>query len=159
MMDVIREASNLRINQEGRERDPPQEVGKAIRLVYKENNRLKQEIEAVKTESANKDNTITNANSQIASMKSAHKRALDAAREEAETEAKRKVEAANKHLLRLRTLVFKLWPSAAKAVADIVAKVNSTWQVLFTADQVKAIDTAMSDARTPRSASSGARIC
>lgn len=147
VMDEIREASNLRINKEGRERDTPQEVGNALRLVYKENHRLKQDIEAVKTESANKDNTITNANSQIASMKSAHKRALDAAREEAEREAKRKVEAANKELLRLRTLVFKLWPSAAKAVAAIIAKVNSTWQVLFTADQVTAIDTAMRDAK------------
>lgn len=147
VMDEIREASNLRINKEGRERDTPQEVGNALRLVYRDNKQLKRDIEAVKTESANKDKTITNANSQIASMKSAHKRALDAAREEAEREAKRKVEAANKELLRLRTLVFKLWPSAAKAVAAIVAKVNSTWQVLFTADQVKAIDTAMIDAR------------
>lgn len=147
VMDEIREASNLRINKEGRERDTPQEVGKALRLTYKENGRLKQDIEAVRETVREKDKAITNANTQIASMKTAHKRALDAAKEEAEREAKRKIEAADKEAQRLRALVYKLWPSAVKAVAAIIAKVNSTWQVLFTADQVADIDAAMKSAK------------
>ena len=39
-----------------------------------------------------------------------------------------------------------VWPAAAKAIAAIVEKVNSTWQNLFTSQQVSDIDAAMSGA-------------
>ena len=73
----------------------------------------------------------------------------------AQTEAKikrevgnyqKRAEKAEKEAKLWKDRFLDVWPAAAKAIAAIVEKVNSTWQNLFTSQQVKDIDAAMSGA-------------
>ena len=58
-------------------------------------------------------------------------------------EYKRQAEAAQKQAEIWKKRFSRFWPAAIKAIAAIVEKVNSTWQNLFTFQQVKDIDAAM----------------
>ena len=48
---------------------------------------------------------------------------------------------------RWKQVLAELWPSAIKAIEAVIERVNSTWQRLFTAEQVKAIDAALKGAK------------
>lgn len=58
-----------------------------------------------------------------------------------------KAEIAQKEAKLWKDRFLTVWPTAFKAIAAIVDKINSTWQHLFTTEQVKDIDAAMRNAR------------
>lgn len=61
-------------------------------------------------------------------------------------DAEHKAEEAQKEATLWKNRFAGIWPTAVKAIAAIVEKVNSSWQKLFTAQQVKDIDAAMHSA-------------
>lgn len=65
---------------------------------------------------------------------------------QAVAKVEKKVEKARKETDMWKGRFADIWPSALKAIEAIVTRVNSTWQNLFTVDQVKDIDAAMKDA-------------
>ena len=79
----------------------------------------------------------------IQSMDAEHNAAIYRATQESECKA----EAAQKEAKLWKNRFAEIWPTAIKAIAAIVEKVNNTWQNLFTDKQVKDIDAAMHNAR------------
>jgi hypothetical protein len=77
------------------------------------------------------------------SMSAEHNAAIYRAIQESE----RKAEAAQKEAKLWKNRFAEIWPTAIKAIAAIVEKVNNTWQNLFTDKQVKDIDAAMHSAK------------
>ena len=116
----IKQAAQLHIGKEGHE--TAEQIGAAWRRNYDKVRSLEVDIQ---------------------SMDAEHNAAIYRATQESE----RKAEAAQKEAKLWKNRFAEIWPTAIKAIAAIVEKVNNTWQNLFTDKQVKDIDAAMHNAR------------
>jgi hypothetical protein len=116
----IKQAAQLHIGKEGHE--TAEQIGAAWRRNYDKVRSLEVDIQ---------------------SMDAEHNAAIYRATQESECKA----EAAQKEAKLWKNRFAEIWPTAIKAIAAIVEKVNNTWQNLFTDKQVKDIDAAMHNAR------------
>jgi len=117
----VKKAADLRIGDGGNE--TAAQIGRAWRRNYDKVKSLEVEL---KTKDVERHNAIQSAT----------------------REYQKKAETAQREADIWKERFAKFWPSAIKAIAAIVEKVNSTWQNLFTADQVRDIDAAMGKAES-----------
>lgn len=120
VISEIKQTAKLHVSEDGNE--TAQLIGKAWRCNYDMVRRLEADLQAKDAE---------------------HTAAIYRAIKESE----RKAEAAQKEANLWKNRFAGIWPTAVKAIAAIVEKVNSSWQHLFTAQQVEDIDAAMHSAK------------
>lgn len=119
VLNEIKQAAKLHIGKDGNE--TAEQIGNAWRRNYDKVRRLEVEMQSKDSEHA-------------------------AAIYRATKDAEHKAEEAQKEAKLWKNRFAGIWPTAIKAIAAIVEKVNSSWQNLFTAQQVKDIDAAMHSA-------------
>ena len=120
VINEIKRVARLHIGDGGKE--TAEDIGKAWRRNY-------DKVRTLEIEMQNKDAEHT------------------AAIYRATRESERKAEIAEKEAKLWKDRFLTVWPTAVKAIAAIVEKVNNTWQNLFTDKQVKDIDAAMRNAQ------------
>lgn len=120
VINEIKQAAQLHIGKDGNE--TAEQIGAAWRRNYDKVRSLEVDMQ---------------------SMSAEHNAAIYRATKDAENKA----EEAQKEAKLWKNRFLTVWPTAVKAIAAIVEKVNNTWQNLFTDKQVKDIDAAMHNAR------------
>ena len=120
VIDEVKKAANLRIKDKNG-RETAEDIGKSWRDKSHKVNVLEENLKSIRA----------NIKTQIESATDEYRRRAERAEERAELWKDRFLD---------------VWPTAEKAIAAIVEKVNSTWQRFFTPEQVKDIDAAMKSA-------------
>lgn len=120
VIDEVKKAANLRIKDKNG-RETAEDIGKSWRDKSQKVNVLEENLKSIRA----------NIKTQIESATDEYRRRAERAEERAELWKERFLD---------------VWPTAEKAIAAIVEKVNSTWQRFFTPEQVKDIDAAMKSA-------------
>ena len=120
VLSEVKKAANLCIKEKNG-RETAEDIGKAWRRRFREVSELESNLKSIRA----------NMKTQIESATDEYRRRAERAEERAELWKDRFLD---------------VWPTAEKAIAAIVEKVNNNWQRFFTIQQVKDIDAAMKSA-------------
>ena len=120
VLSEVKKAANLCIKEKNG-RETAEDIGKAWRRRFREVSELESNLKSIRA----------NIKTQIESATDEYRRRAERAEERAELWKDRFLD---------------VWPTAEKAIAAIVEKVNSSWQRFFTPEQVKDIQAAMESA-------------